>query len=305
MSVTVFGSVNMDLVVRVPSLPRPGETVAGRSIDYFPGGKGGNQAVASARFGAVTRLIGAAGTDAHGEAIWGFLRGAGIDTAHVALIAGPTGLAQICVADNGENQIAIVGGANSEVVAPASWDPVWSTGHPVALTQLELPMGQVDVFLKQARNAGATTVLNVAPALSDAKSLFGNADVLVMNETELAYCLGCDTATTATTAKAAASAARALVQRPGQYVVVTLGAAGVVIVGEADPVFIPAVEVSVVDTTGAGDCFCGVLAAGMSEGLTIEAAARLGVKAAGISVQRSGAAASMPMRAEIEDDLLS
>jgi ribokinase len=297
MSVTVFGSVNMDMVLRVDCLPLPGETVAARGLAFLPGGKGANQAVASARYGAATRLIGAIGDDQHGTKMRGFLDDCGVDLTLLATLTGPTGLALICVDDRGENQIVVIPGANALVAAPAQGIGSAASGRAVALAQLELPVRAIGRFLKDSRDAGAITILNTAPALVTAASLFDDVDILVLNETELEFYLG---HVLPNDPHAIGKAACALLRDARQTIVVTLGGAGVVAVKTDDITSIAAPSVNVVDTVGAGDCLCGVLAAALSEGRSFADSIRLAVHAAALAVQKEGAATSMPTRAEIE-----
>ncbi|HEY0271164.1 MAG TPA: ribokinase, partial [Sphingomonas sp.] len=263
---------------------------------------GANQAVASARSGADTRMIGAVGEDGFGASMLSFLSGTGVDVGAVRRLAGPTGLAHVFVSDAGENQIVIVAGANGEVTAPPAWTPSGGGGRDVGLAQLEVPVAATATFLAQARAAGATTILNTAPALPLPDGMLADADLVVLNETELAYYVG---STLPEGHEAAIAAARRLLRRDDQWVVVTLGGAGIVAVTRDEAIAVPAPRVAVVDTTGAGDIFCGVLAAGLSEGLAMAAALRRACVAASLSVQRIGAAASMPLRAEIEAALVS
>ncbi len=295
MSVTVFGSINMDIVMRVARLPQAGETVAAASRVQLPGGKGSNQAVASARFGADTRMIGAVGDDEFGTWMRDFLAGTEVDVGGVRRIAGSTGLAYVFVSDAGENQIVIVAGANGGVAAPGGWTP-FGGGRAVCLAQLEVPVAASAAYLAQARAAGAITILNTAPATALPETMLADVDIVVLNETELAFYLAAATPAP----DAAAAAARRLLRRPDQWIVVTLGAAGIVAVTHDREIAVAAPRVTVVDTTGAGDTFCGVLAAGLSEGLSMEPALRSACIAAALSVQRVGAAASMPQRHEIE-----
>lgn len=297
MSVTVFGSVNMDMVLRVDCLPLPGETVTARSFAFLPGGKGANQAVASARYGAATRLIGAIGDDQHGTTMREFLNNCGVDLALLAALTGPTGLALICVDDRGENQIVVIPGANALVAAPAQGIGSAASGRAVALAQLELPVRAIGRFLKDSRDAGAITILNTAPALVAAVSLFEDVDILILNETELEFYLG---HVLPNDPHAIGKAACALLRDARQTIIVTLGGAGVVAVSTDDITSIPAPSVNVVDTVGAGDCFCGVLAAALSDGRSFVDSIRLAVHAAALAVQKEGAATSMPTRAEIE-----
>jgi len=311
-SILVCGSLNMDLVARVAKLPRAGETVAGESLQRLPGGKGLNQAVAAARMGAAVAMIGARGDDADGATLAALLAAEGVDTGGLrvrdarTLPAAHTGLAQVIVAADGENSIVVHGGANMTLAAdeardalaalwpdalPAATDPTVAPSAPrVALAQLETPMDAVAAFLGAARAAGATTVLNPAPALPGTLPLLAQADIVVLNETELAAYAP---------AGHAVLAARSLLRGACRAVIVTLGGEGAwLVTAEGDARF-PAPAVAVVDTTGAGDCFCGVLAASLAEGHRLEAALPRAVAAASLAVTRVGAAPSMPRAAEL------
>ncbi|MCW1383740.1 ribokinase [Novosphingobium sp. KCTC 2891] len=299
MTVVVFGSINRDLVMRVPRLPLAGETVAARGLDLLPGGKGANQATASALHGVPTMLIGAVGDDEHGAAMRAAMAAAGVDASLVQNVAGPTGVANVFVSDEGENQIVIVAGANAHVAAPEAFPAC--AGRAVAVAQAEVPAAQVARFFAAARAAGALTLFNPAPASAEGADLIALADVVVLNETELAFFVG---SAVPDGDAAVEAAARQLVSRRGQWVVVTLGGAGVLACGPDETLRLSAPRVPVVDTTGAGDTFCGVLAARLSEGAGIGEALRVACVAASLSVQRMGAAASMPVRAEVEAALV-
>lgn len=308
--VVVCGSLNMDLVARVDHLPRPGETVAGRSLQRLPGGKGLNQAVAAARMGAATAMIGACGDDQDGEALTALLQAEGIDARGVqrrdshAAPSAHTGLAQVMVAADGENSIVVHGGANATLTAGevrAAFAALTSTpgSAPVkiALAQLETPPSAVAAFFEAARASGALAVLNPAPALDTALPLLFEADVVVLNRIELAIL----SAAAAHEAGAEGirfarpvDAAVVLLQGRCRAVIVTLGAEGAWLVTVDDVQHFPAPAVTVVDTTGAGDCFCGVLAAGLAGGLALEPAVARAVEAASLAVTREGAAVSMP-----------
>lgn len=294
MSVIVFGSINVDLVTRVDHLPRRGETVTALSMDVLPGGKGSNQAIASAMFGVPTCMIGSVGDDAHAAMMIGALAKAGADTGMIRRVPGPTGTAHVCVSQEGENQIVVIAGANAQVTA----DDCWPGGaDDICLAQLELPVDAVATMLGKAHLAGGRTILNAAPALAAAEPLLAVVDVLIVNQTELAFYVGREPADSV---RAATTAARGLLRHPGQWVVVTLGAQGAVAVSFDRTISIAAPKVPVVDTTGAGDTFCGVVAAALSEGFEIDAALHFACAASALSVQRIGAAASMPGRAEID-----
>jgi ribokinase len=331
-SVIVCGSLNMDLVARVDHLPRPGETVVGASLQRLPGGKGLNQAVAAARMGAAVAMIGARGDDADGAALAALLASEGIDTRDLrvrdprAMPDAHTGLAQVTVAADGENSIVVHGGANLSLTAeevraafavPSSATSGQEASSPteppqagppqvapvrVALAQLETPLVAVSAFFEAARDAGVRTILNPAPAVADALPLLADVDLVVLNETELAIfsaAVAREGGADGSRPARPADAAMMLLQGRCQAVIVTLGAEGVWLVTGEDAVHLPAPAVTVVDTTGAGDCFCGVLAAGLAQGLDLEAAIARAVAAASLSVTRSGAAPAMPRTSEL------
>ncbi|MBW0151596.1 MAG: ribokinase [Phenylobacterium sp.] len=297
MSVCVLGGVNLDHVARVTVLPRPGETVASRNLAQFPGGKGANQAVAAARLGAQVRLLGAVGLDGAGDFMLDFLTSAGVAVDGVRREAeAATGQAFITVDDAARNMIVVAAGANALFGADAaSAADLSATG--VILTQFEATLAAIETLFTRPEAAGALKILNTAPALSDGAPLLALADMLILNETELASFagLGAEPADP----EAAIAAARSLA-RPGQTVLATLGAAGAVAV-RGDEVFrVGGLRQQAVDTTGAGDCFCGALAAGLDRGMPLPAAMAFANAAAALSVTRAGAAASMPTAAEVE-----
>ncbi len=302
MSVCVLGGVNLDHVAQVADLPRPGETVASRGLAQFPGGKGANQAVAAARLGAKTRLLGAVGQDGAGDVMLDFLAGAGVDMAGVRREAGaPTGQAFITVDDAARNMIVVAAGANALYGADAARTADLG-GAGVVLTQFEATLAAIETVFTRPEAAGALKILNTAPALAEGAPLLGLADMLILNETELASFAGLDAEPA--DPEAAIAAARSLA-RPGQTVLATLGAAGAVAV-RGDEVFrVMGLRQRAVDTTGAGDCFCGALAAGLDRGLALPAAMAFANAAAALSVTRAGAAASMPLSAEVEALLAS
>lgn len=295
--VVVCGSLNMDLVARVTTLPRPGETVVGQGLQRLPGGKGLNQAVAAARMGAEVAMIGARGDDADGAALAALLTAEGIDVRGLCVRAlgdagaAHTGLAQVLVADDGENAIVVHGGANA-TLTPDEARAALTAGTRVAVAQLETPPDTVAAFLEAARARGARTLLNTAPALTGTRALLALADIVVLNETELAHYTGIAT-------DDRIAAARRLVDRPQQTIILTLGGQGARVVTAAGTTHHPAPSVRVVDTTGAGDCFCGALAAMLARGLDFDAAVPRAVAAASLAVTRIGAAPSMPYAAEL------
>jgi ribokinase len=239
-------------------------------------------------------MLGAVGEDAHGAAMLASLALARVDTAAIAHVPGPTGLAYVFVGEDGENQIVIVPGANGALRAPASLPP----GTTMALAQAEVAPDEVAAFLALARKAGATTLYNAAPATDEARAALALADIVVVNETELAFFLGEPEPPQGDAA--VALAATRLACHAGQWVIVTLGGAGVLAHGPDGTIRLPAPRVPVVDTTGAGDTFCGVLAARLAQGAMMPEALAFAVAAAALAVQRVGAAAAMPTRGDVE-----
>ena len=297
MSVCVLGGVNLDHVARAAELPRPGETVASRSLAQFPGGKGANQAVAAARLGAAVRLLGAVGQDGAGDVMLDFLTSAAVDVRGMRREAeAPTGQAFITVDDAARNMIVVAAGANALYGAAAARTAALG-GAGVILTQFEATLAAIEILFTRPEAAGALKIVNTAPALSDGAPLLALADMLILNETELASFAGLDAEPA--DPEAAVAAARSLA-RSGQTVLATLGAAGAVAV-RGDEVFrVAGLRQRAVDTTGAGDCFCGALAAALDRGLALPAAMAFANAAAALSVTRAGAAASMPTSAEVE-----
>jgi len=283
--VAVAGSANVDLVVGVPRHPRGGETVLGGDLRRSPGGKGANQAVAAARAGgAETTFLGAFGSDDGAEFLLSSLANAGVRTDLVSRVDTATGTAFIMVSPDGENSIVVAPGANSRLsLGTAQLDRIAEAD--VVLAQLEIPLDVV-AEAATARRSGALMVLNAAPSreLPDL-----DLDVLVVNEHEAADLAG--------TSGTPEELARILRQR-APAVVITLGAAGCV-VAERETVHLPGFRVSSVDTTGAGDTFCGVLAAALAQGRSLREAAERAGAAAALAVTRPGAQAAVPTAAEV------
>ena len=301
-AVLVLGSFVADVAFRAARLPAWGETLMGDAFALGPGGKGSNQAVAAARAGAPVRIISRLGNDAFGQIARDLWSADGIDASLVGTADTPTGAAAILIdSARGENAIIVVPGAcftltPAEVEGAA--EAIAAAG--VLLTQLELPLDTVRRGLQIARAAGVTTILNPAPAPSSPlpADLIALADFLIPNETEAAAITGLPVETI----DQAERAADALLTRGARNVILTLGARGSLLrSGDRQTALIPAFNAGpVLDTTGAGDAFCGAFAASLAEGRTPAEAARFASAAAGISVTRHGTAPSMPQRAEIE-----
>lgn len=291
--VVVVGSVNVDFVVGVPRLPRPGETVVGERIDRFGGGKGANVAVAAARLGAVVRLVAAVGDDELGRIGLGELRDEGVDVAAVRTAPGhTTGGALIAVDARGENQIAVGSGANA-VLADTDVPEALVAGAGCVVVNLEIPRSAVAAAVCAGVRHGVPVVLNPAPARSWVLDLASGSPILTPNRTEAGQLTG---------APDVGAAAAALCRATGAPVVVTAGAAGAVVVErpEAPPLTVPApAGVTAVDTTGAGDAFNGALATRIAAGDGAAAAARFAVAAAACAVRARGARTGMPTAAEV------
>ncbi|MEH2628512.1 ribokinase [Bradyrhizobium sp. AZCC 1719] len=296
--VFVAGSINMDVVTTADRHPKVGETVAGQAVHYFPGGKGANQAVAAAKLGASSTLIGRLGADAFGQQLRQFLTAQGVDLALVKDTADVhTGTAVITIAD-ADNTIVVVPGANALVSAGDVTAPVLAKGD-VAVSQFEIPQATIVAFFKRARAAGATTILNPAPATVCGHELLDLVDILILNETELGLLAQTELHDTDDLTRFA-EAARRLPTGSGKIICVTLGKRGVLaLVGGEPSLMIAGRAVKAVDTTGAGDCFVGALAAQLANGKAIRDALEYANAAASICVQRMGAAPSMPTAAEV------
>ena len=284
--ILVFGSINIDLMVPVPELPHPGETVLGGDYQLLPGGKGANQALAACRAGAFVMMTGAVGNDAFAAAALELLRRDGVDLALVQRAERPTGCAAIIVGTSGENLIAVAPGANGEAIAAGVPDEVLGPGT-IVLCQMEVPAVETAALIRRAALRGARNILNLAPALPMDPGLLSDLDLLVTNTAEAAA-LGSDPIQIA--------------QRLRQAFVVTRGVAGsTAFLSNGGRIDIPALAIEAVDTTGAGDTFVGVLAAGLDQGLALKAALRRASAAAGLACLAHGAQTAMPDRAAIEE----
>ncbi|MBN9005054.1 MAG: ribokinase [Rhizobiales bacterium] len=295
--VLVAGSINMDVVVKAGRHPRIGETVAGHEVLFLPGGKGANQAIAASKLGAPTTLIGCLGRDAFGRDLRAFLAATDLDLDFLRDTAdAPTGTAIITVAD-GDNTIVVIPGANASVNAADVAAPPLAADD-IAVCQFETPLPAVTAFLERARTVGATTILNPAPALPCDRRLLGLADVLILNETELGFFAKREIGPTSDPATIL-EAARSLQTDSRQTICVTLGPRGFLALIGGEPHGEPGRPVTAVDTTGAGDCFVGAVAARLARRHTVRDALHYANVAASLCVQRVGAAPAMPSAAEV------
>jgi ribokinase len=292
--VVVVGSINVDLVVAVPRLPAAGETVTGGTFAHHGGGKGANQAVAAARLGADVTLVGAVGDDEMGTAAVAELAAEGIDVSAIARLSAATGVALIAVDAEGENQIAVASGANAALDAAtvtAELAPRLDSPRGVVLLNHEIPEEAILAACASAAAAGWQIVLNPAPAREIPAAVLDARPLLTPNASEAAQLTG---------QSRPEAAAQALARRTGAAVLVTLGARGALLVEPGrDPLGLPAPQVAVKDTTGAGDTVNGALAAELAAGRELADAARFALAAAALSTRAAGARGGMPLREEV------
>lgn len=295
--IVVIGSINMDLVLRVPRMPLPGETLTGGAFRTIPGGKGANQAVACARLSGKVAgaqqvaMVGCVGDDAFGATLRAALVGDGIIDSHITTLPGvASGIASILVDDNGQNSIVIAGGAN-DLLSPAHIDAAKALIEQadIVVLQLETPMATVVHAIKLARSLGKTVVLNPAPAASLPEGVLELVDYLIPNEIEAAMLAG------VSPEGADAKALAAALQKLGSdNVIITLGSKGVHAALYGGDFTFPAEVVQAVDTTAAGDTFIGGFVAGLASGMDEAEAIQQGQRAAAWSVTKPGAQTSIP-----------
>ncbi|MFD2391910.1 ribokinase [Enterococcus gallinarum] len=294
--IAVLGSVNMDIVITTGRMPKVGETIIGDQIDYFVGGKGANQAVAAARFGGKTTFLGKIGQDTFGEKVYQHLSEEQLDVRSVAQEKNIfTGIASIFKLPQ-DNCITVISGAN-ELVDREYVDQVAHQiiESDVLLVQIEIPVETLQYALQLAKENGVTTLLNPAPYHDIVGELLPNVDILTPNETEFAALIGKELIPEAEMEETIL----AWQQTHTTRLIVTRGSQGVSFVESDKLVTVPSSKVPVVDTTGAGDTFNGILAAALSEGMSFKEAVILANRGAGLSVQKLGAQTGMPTRAAV------
>lgn len=293
--IIVVGSINLDLIATVDRLPGPGETVPGSGFSTAPGGKGANQALAAARAGAEVRMVGAVGRDSFATEALACLKAGMIDLSGVGEVHASTGTALILVGGDGENMIAVVPGANASVL-PGDLAKAFLKRGDVVLLQHEIPLETVSEALDMAREAGAVSLLNTAPFRAEAAGLLARADYVVANETE--FDLYAEALALAGEDRPARM--RLFAQKTGRTVVVTLGGEGVVAATAGGFLQVPSLRIVPVDTVGAGDTFCGYLAAGLSAGLPLERALRRAAAAGALACLKPGAQPAIPPAQEVD-----
>jgi len=299
--IVVVGSLNADFVLGVERFPTPGETIAGREFAVIPGGKGANQAYAAARLGGRVSMVGQVGGDVHAELLKRNLAEVGVDVAHVEIDeSASSGIAVITVDAQGQNQIVLIAGANGtfdveqlmkseEVIAQAGF----------VLLQLEIPLSTVERAARIGKANGALVILDPAPARRISDELLALADYVTPNETELAA-LTDSSFGEHLVARDAEAKARELLSRGVRKVIVKMGAQGALLVSAEESQSWPAVPVTPVDTTAAGDAFNAAFAVALADGRAETEAGRFATAAAALSVMRRGAQPSMPTRGEVE-----
>ncbi len=296
--ISIAGSINIDLVVFAPHHPQIGETVLGSDFKTYPGGKGANQAVAAARAGAQTTMIGKVGRDPFGKLLLASLKQNNVETRWVSQAAGaPTGTALITVDEQGSNTIVVVAGSNG-ALKPTDLDSAARAIHAsdLLVMQLEIPLETVVHAARLARQAGVQVLLNPAPAQPLPAELLQLVDVLVVNEIEIASLSG----QSCTTLSDYTAAARALPLPPSALIFITLGGQGAMAINGGQTIHLPAFNVPAVDTTAAGDAFVGSLATALAEKRPLMSALRRANAAGALAVTIAGAQPSLPYRSQID-----
>ena len=295
--ITVFGSASLDQIGTVPRLPKPGETVAGGTFSLAPGGKGANQALAARRAGGEVRFVGAVGTDDFAAPAMAMLRADGVDLSALKRVPGPTGIAMIFVESSGENAIAVLPGSNA-ALTEADAEAALAKLRPgsIVMLQQEISQAACERALDVGQERGLVTVLNTAPFLDTTPRLARKARILVANETEFALLCGGET-------EPLEALMANWARDNNQTVIVTLGADGVRAATPGEAFSAPALPITPVDTVGAGDTFCGYLAAGLDAGMSLQEAMRRAAVAASLACLKSGAQPSVPL-AEAVDAVL-
>ena len=297
--ISVFGSINMDLVIYSNASPSEGETIFGNSFETFLGGKGANQAVAAARMGSEVSFVGKVGNDLFGKKLKEKLESENINTELLQEHSGESGVAFINVIEStSQNQITVVSGANSHAQSDQFSDEVLSSSE-IILSQLEMPLQEIEKLFLRASSDGCLRILNVAPALQLSETLFNETDIFLVNELELSALS--EKPLLIDDINSVKESIDSLQLHDDQSIVVTLGSQGVYVHQQGKNEFFSGHEVNAVDTTGSGDCFIGAMASHMLLNKNLFEAAEFANKAAALSVTKKGASISMPSRQEVLD----
>lgn len=295
--VVVFGSINMDVVTFCRRHPLVGETIFGEKVAFFPGGKGANQAVASARCAGKSLLIGSVGPDGFGKQMLTHLKENGVELSGISTeAASATGVAIIVVDEKGQNSIIVTPGANGETKSPAALSDL-TPNSVIALAQLESPVAEITKFFGLVQAGGGTTILNPSPYQPLPQELLARTSIMIVNEHEFSQLTGKPLAVSPQEVVASVRDGKL----PVACCIITLGGDGFVIAQrDQTPIHVAGQKVTPVDTTGAGDCFAGWFAAELAGGAELEQASRRANKAAALSVMQAGAGTSAPTKADVD-----
>ena len=297
-NICVIGSLNMDLVVNVDTMPKPGQTIIGSNFKEVPGGKGANQAVAMARLNGNVSMIGKVGEDGFGQTLINSLKNDKVDTTYIQTAKGATGVALITVDKNAQNSIVVSPGANFEVKEDDIDNNIEAIKNSdIVVLQLETPLNTIKYALYKAKELNKYTILNPAPAVKLDDEIIKNVDLLTPNETELEIISGVSIETEEDIQKAA----QIMIEKGVKELIVTLGSKGSLYINKEKSMFKKAYKVEAVDTTAAGDSYTGALAVALSQDKCIEDAMDFASKVGALSVLKEGAQSSLPTLEDVEN----
>lgn len=297
-NICVIGSLNMDLVVNVDKMPKPGQTIIGSNFKEVPGGKGANQAVAMARLNGNVSMIGKVGEDGFGQTLINSLKNDKVDTTYIKTTKGATGVALITVDNNAQNSIVVSPGANFEVKEEDIDNNIEAIKNSdIVVLQLETPLNTIKYALKKSKELNKYTILNPAPALKLDDEIIKNVDLLTPNETELEIISGVSIETEEDIQKAA----QIMIEKGVKELIVTLGSKGSLYINKEKSIFKKAYKVEAVDTTAAGDSYTAALAVALSKDQSIEEAMDFASKVGALSVLKEGAQSSLPTLEDVEN----
>lgn len=297
-NICVIGSLNMDLVVNVDTMPKPGQTIIGSNFKEVPGGKGANQAVAMARLNGNVSMIGKVGEDGFGQTLINSLKNDKVDTTYIKTTNGATGVALITVDKNAQNSIVVSPGANFEVKEDDIDNNIEAIKNSdIVVLQLETPLNTIKYALNKAKELNKYTILNPAPAVKLDDEIIKNVDLLTPNETELEIISGVSIETEEDIQKAA----QIMIEKGVKELIVTLGSKGSLYINKEKSMFKKAYKVEAVDTTAAGDSYTGALAVALSQDKNIEDAMDFASKVGALSVLKEGAQSSLPTLEDVKN----
>lgn len=297
-NICVIGSLNMDLVVNVDTMPKPGQTIIGSNFKEVPGGKGANQAVAMARLNGNVSMIGKVGEGGFGQTLINSLKNDKVDTTYIQTSKGATGVALITVDKNAQNSIVVSPGANFEVKEDDIDNNIEAIKNSdIVVLQLETPLNTIKYALNKAKELNKYTILNPAPAVKLDDEIIKNVDLLTPNETELEIISGVSIETEEDIQKAA----QIMIEKGVKELIVTLGSKGSLYINKEKSMFKKAYKVEAIDTTAAGDSYTGALAVALSQDKNIEDAMDFASKVGALSVLKEGAQSSLPTLEDVKN----